>query len=109
MIMMKRFLSYFGVSGANLDWFFSYLDGRSQSFVVNALPSDSVTLILGVSHSSVLGPFFYFAHANPLSLALKRTNLNSGDLEVVKMGQISDDTHLRIGFRLLSALSSYWH
>ena len=71
---------------------------------MNALPCDSVTLIFGVSLGSVLGRFLYFAHANPLSSALKGTNLNSGGLEVVK-GQFSDDTQLRIGFRLLPAPS----
>jgi hypothetical protein len=96
---------------AELDCLF-ILPNRSQSVVVNALPSDSVTLTSGVPQGSVLGPLLYLAYANPLSSVLEGTNLNNGGLDVLKMGQFSDDTQLRIGFRLrptpyrqLSALS----
>jgi hypothetical protein len=104
-ILMQRLSSHCGVSGVALDWFSSYLDGRSQSVVVNALPSDSVTLTSGVPQGSVLGPLLYLAYANPLSSVLEGTNLNNGGLNVLKMGQFSDDTQLRIGFRLRPAPS----
>ncbi len=68
---------------------------------MNALPSESVTLTSGVLQGSVLGPLLYLAYANPLSSVLDGTNLYNGGLNVLKMGQFSDDTQLRIGFRLL--------
>ncbi len=72
---------------------------------MNALPSYSVTLTSGIPQGSILGPLLYLAYANPLSSLLEGTNLNNGGLDVLKMVKFSDDTQLRIGFRLLPALS----
>ena len=66
-ILLRRLDDWFGVSGKALDWFKSYLTGRSQRINLgNCLPS-KIDLSFGVPQGSVLGPLFSTLYATPLS------------------------------------------
>lgn len=65
-ILLKRLEVRFGVSGSALEWFKSYLTGRSQEVTVKDAVSDMVPLRFGVPQGSVLGPLLFTAYNSPL-------------------------------------------
>ena len=66
-ILLRRLNNWFGVSGKALEWFKSYLTGRSQRIQLgNCLLSRS-DLSFGVPEGSDLGPQLFTLHTTPLS------------------------------------------
>ena len=55
-ILLRRLGNWFGVSGKALDWFKSYLTGRSQRITLGNCLSSRSDLSFGVPQGSVLGP-----------------------------------------------------
>ena len=76
---------WFGVSGKALDWFKSYLTGRSQRIKIGSCLSSRSDLSLGVSQGSVLGPLLHTLYTTPLS------NLISG--HAIPHQLYADDHH----------------
>ncbi len=70
-IMLSRLEHRFGVRGSALDWFRSYLTGRSQSVVIQGTRSKEQALRYGVPQGSVLGPILFCAYTAPLGSLLK--------------------------------------
>ena len=66
-IVLKRLETTYGVRGTVLDWFVSYLSGRSQSVIVDGVVSASRHLVYGVPQGSVLGPVLFTLYSQPLS------------------------------------------
>ncbi len=54
-----------------MDWFRSYLTGRSQSVVIQGTRSKEQALCYGVPQGSVLGPILFCAYTAPLGSLLK--------------------------------------
>ena len=52
-ILLDRLSKRYGICGAALSWFASYLDGRSQRVVIKDSVSDPTTLECGVPQGSV--------------------------------------------------------
>ena len=48
-----------GICGTALNWFKSYLSGRSQSVLINGTQSKPTSLVCGVPQGSVLGPILF--------------------------------------------------
>ena len=71
-ILLTRLCTTFGCSGMVLDWFTSYLTGRTQSVVVG---HESAPLVLkcGVPQGSVLGPVLFTIYTQPLSTVIHQS------------------------------------
>ena len=58
-ILLKRFDVSFGIRGNALNWFASYLYGRSQQVLVHGILASSCYLDFGVPQGSMLGPVLF--------------------------------------------------
>ena len=57
-LLVERLRSYFGFSGTALQWFSSYLHGRSQRVIIGDTISSPRYLEFGVPQGSILGPYY---------------------------------------------------
>ena len=63
-ILLKRLTTDFGIGGKALEWFSSYLSGRSQRVLFEGATSDSFDLRFGVPQGSCLGPLLFVVYAS---------------------------------------------
>ena len=62
-ILLRRLSTSFGIRGRALEWFSSYLLGRSQRILFYGVKSDSFDLRFGVPQASCLGPLLFVVYA----------------------------------------------
>ena len=65
-ILLKPLTIDFGIGGKTLEWFSSYLSGRSQRVLFEGATSDSFDLRFGVPQGSCLGPLLFAVYASKL-------------------------------------------
>ena len=65
-ILLRRLRTSFGIRGKALEWFSSYLLGRSQHILFDGVKSDSFDLRFGVPQGSCLGPLLFVVYASKL-------------------------------------------
>ena len=75
-LLVERLRSYFGFSGTALQWFSSYLHGRSQSVIIGDTISPPRYLEFGVPQGSILGPLLFTLYIAPLQDVIQAYNLN---------------------------------
>ena len=77
-------LKHIGVRNSSVEWFRSYLDGRSQVTKVNGEISSSAFVTCGFPQGSILGPLLFLIYINDLPIALHelKTNLYADDTAV---------------------------
>ena len=62
-VLLKRLHTDVGIQGKALDWFKSYLNGRSQHIAVQGTMSRQFDLYCGVPQGSCLGPLLFLIYA----------------------------------------------
>ena len=82
-ILIKK-LEQYGVRGKSLEWFASYLKGRTQYTYCNNSSSDLATITCGVPQGSVLGPLLFLLYINDLPNISK----------ILKFYLFADDTNI---------------
>ena len=65
-ILLKRLTTDFGIGGKTLEWFSSYLSGRSQRVLFEGATSGCFELPFGVPQGSCLGPLLFVVYASKL-------------------------------------------
>ena len=73
-VILSR-LQDLGLSGDALRWMASYLQGRSQSVVIDGVTSDAASLQYGVPQGSVLGPILFTIYTSPIGKIARRHKL----------------------------------
>ena len=63
-ILIQRLTTKFGINGVVLNWFKSYLEGRSQHVSVQGSVSGKFDLKWGVPQGSCLGPLLFILYAS---------------------------------------------
>ena len=58
-LLLKK-LSYLGLNGIVLEWFTSYLEGRSQRVDINGKLSNEKSIDISVLQGSILGPLLQY-------------------------------------------------
>ena len=76
-VLLRRPQTSFGISGAPLDWFNSYLSARSQRVFIPGALSDNLPLDWGVPQGSCLGPLLYIIYFSKLFNIIERHLPNS--------------------------------
>ena len=66
-LLLSSLENSFGITGTVLQWFHSYLSGRSQFVEINDTKSSVRDLTVGVPQGSVLGPILYLLYTTPLT------------------------------------------
>ena len=90
-LLLSRLKNSFGITGTVLQWFHSYLSGRSQFVEINDTKSSVRDLTVSVQEGSVLGPILYLLHATPLAEIIRSHGLD--------YHFYADDTQLYISFK----------
>jgi len=91
-LLLTRLKERFGVIGKALDWFQSYLHGRTYSVTNGTSTSDVVQLWCSVPQGSVLGPLLFVLYtAELVDIAAEKG---------IKIHMYADDTQLYIHCKL---------
>ena len=70
--LLRRLEQLYGVTGNSLDWFRSYLTGRTASVNVAGMKSALVELSIGVPQGSILGPILFICYTKELELIAEK-------------------------------------
>ena len=75
-ILINRLKDDFGFDSTVLNWFISYLDGRTQSVKIKDILSAEADLPYGLPQDSVLGPLLYTLYTATLGKLIMKFNLS---------------------------------
>jgi hypothetical protein len=91
-IMLSNLHDIYGIEGAALDWYRSYLSERYQTVVINGAKSQPMKITCGVPQGSILGPEMYTKYTKPITEIIEKHGL--------QYHIYADDTQLYIFFEL---------
>ena len=75
-LLLTRLQKCFGVEGSCLEWFSSYLSGRSYCVVVDGVCSKVIYIICSVPQGSVLGPVLFILYVADLADIVAEHNVS---------------------------------
>ena len=75
-ILLARLAQHVGLQGSVLQWFRSYLTGRTFSVKIGDLYSSSAPLFSGVPQGSILGPVLFSLYLLPLCSIILKHNIS---------------------------------
>lgn len=90
-ILLRRLNVEFGIKGRVLDWFTSYLSGRSQFVSINGGRSRHYDVKCGVPQGSCLGPLLFVLYVSKLFRILEK--------HLPDAHAFADDTQLYVSFK----------
>ena len=98
---MLNKLSLFGFNRSPVQWFSSYLTGRTQSISVNGTISEPMPIQFGVPQGSVLGPLLLIMYINDLPLAVRACSveLYTDDTLIFSLVNLNPLAKLSLGFQ----------
>ena len=91
--LLSTLVSRFNVGSTALDWFRSYLTGRSQLVLIGSFSSNAIPIYHGEPQSSVLGPVMCNAHTTPIAGICKKHQM--------LYHRFADDIQLYANYNLL--------
>ena len=97
-------LRYYGFSDPTINWFQSYLEGRTQKCFVNGVTSDFLPISHGVPQGTILGPTLFLLYINdlPKSLEYSRTRLYADDTTLTFSHNVTQSLHQQMSSDLSS-------
>ena len=96
-ILVHKLASYHCLS-LTVDWFKSYLHGRTQTVNINGLMSQKQDITCGVPQGSILGPLLFILFANDLHLRMSECDLNlyADDINLYSVGNTVNDIQTQL-------------
>ena len=89
-ILFSRLAADFGIKGTVLNWFKSYMTGRSFRVCVGGTKSETMSLKFGVPQGSIIGPKAFTMYSQPVAEIIRRHG--------VQYHIYADDTQLYVAF-----------
>ena len=71
-ILFNRLAADFGIKGTALNWFKSYMTGRSFCVRVSGVKSKATSLQYGVPQGSIIGPKAFTMYAQPVADIIRK-------------------------------------
>ena len=90
-VLLRRLEVTYGITGTALQWFRSYLTGRTQRVYINQTYSDDFPLPHGVPQGSCLGPLLFMIYASKLFEVAKN--------HLPNIYAYADDTQIYLSFK----------